>query len=139
MSAEVFLDTNVLLYAATGTAAEAAKRERAMQLIEAGKFGISTQVLQEFYVTATAKVRIRMAPDLALAWLEKLEGHPCVAPNMALIKLGVAMATRYQISYWDAAIVAAAEVLGAKVLYTEDLNHGQTYGSVRVENPFRDL
>ncbi len=45
---------------------------------------------------------------------------------------------RFQIHYYDAAIVAAAERLGAEILYTEDLNHGQRYGTVLVQNPFRD-
>jgi predicted nucleic acid-binding protein len=139
MSVEVFLDTNVLLYAATGTSAELAKRERALQLIEARNFGISSQVLQEFYVNATTKVRIRMAPELALAWLEQFDDQPCIASDAALVKLGIAISTRYRISCWDAAILAATEALSAKVLYSEDLNHGQLYGSVRVKNPFRDL
>jgi predicted nucleic acid-binding protein len=50
---------------------------------------------------------------------------------------GIAYSRRYQISYWDGAILAAAERLNAPILYTEDLNHDQTYGSVRVVNPFR--
>ncbi len=45
---------------------------------------------------------------------------------------------RHEISYWDGAIIAAAESLGASILYTEDLNHGQHYGSVRAVNPFLD-
>jgi predicted nucleic acid-binding protein len=57
----------------------------------------------------------------------------------ALIKVAILLSAHYKISYWDAAIVAAAEALGATTLYSEDLNHGQSYGSVRVENPFRDL
>lgn len=139
MSVEVFLDTNVLLYAASGTSAEAVQRERAIQLIETRNFGISTQVLQEFYVNATGKVRIRMPPHIALAWLEQFDDRPCIALDTALVKLGIAISMRYRISYWDAAIVASAEALGAPLLYTEDLNHGQVYGTVRVENPFRGL
>ena len=49
------------------------------------------------------------------------------------------MSERYRISFWDACVLAAAERLGAPILYTEDLNHGQSYGSVRVDNPFRNL
>ena len=59
-------------------------------------------------------------------------------PNDSLIvKVGVEISRRYGISYWGGAIVAAAEELGAPTLFTEDLNHGQPYGSVRVVNPFR--
>ena len=136
MSVEAFLDTNILLYAATGTPAEAAKRERSMQLIGARNFGISAQVLQEFYVVATTKARIKMPSEIAQAWLEELRDRPCVALDANIVDLGIALSMRYRISYWDAAIIAAAEVLAAPVLYSEDLNHGQTYGSVRVENPF---
>ena len=55
---------------------------------------------------------------------------------MPLIKVAIEISWRYRISYWDGAILAAAERLGAEVLYTEDLNHGQAYGTVRVINPF---
>jgi predicted nucleic acid-binding protein len=60
-----------------------------------------------------------------------------VPVDAPLVKLGIAIAERYRIDYWDGAILAAAEALGAETLYTEDLNHGQLYGSVRVINPFR--
>jgi predicted nucleic acid-binding protein len=54
----------------------------------------------------------------------------------SLIKTAIATSQRFRIAYWDAAIIAAAERLGAETLFTEDLNHGQSYGSVRVINPF---
>lgn len=54
-----------------------------------------------------------------------------------LVVSGIETALRYRISYWDGAIIAATESLGAEVLFTEDLAHGQRYGSVRVVNPFR--
>ncbi len=57
--------------------------------------------------------------------------------DAAIVRRGVALSRRYQINYYDAAILAAAERLGAPVLYTEDLNHDQTYESVKVINPFR--
>ena len=57
--------------------------------------------------------------------------------DAGLVKRGAAISARYQISYWDGAILAAAEALGAPVLYSEDLSHGQTYGSVKVVNPFK--
>jgi len=53
------------------------------------------------------------------------------------VKIAVETGLRYGLSYWDGATVAAAEALGAKTLYSEDLNHGQQYGTVRVCNPFR--
>jgi len=137
MSVDCFLDTNVLLYAATGTEAERLKREKAQALITVANFGISTQVLQEFYVSATRKTHIRMPPDIALEWIEQLEGRPCISVDPDLVRLAAAMSIRYQVSYWDAAILAAAEALGAEVVYSEDLQHNQIYRTVRVENPFR--
>jgi predicted nucleic acid-binding protein len=136
MSVDCFLDTNVLVYAATGTQAEGAKREKAHALIASVNFGISTQVLQEFYVTATRKARIKMPPHIALEWMEQLDGRPCVIVDLDLVKLAAAISIRYQISYWDGAILAAAEALGAEVVYSEDLQHNQKYRAVRVENPF---
>jgi len=74
-----------------------------------------------------------------MTWIERLCRQPCVPVDPPLVKLGIAIAERYRINYWDGAILAAAEALGAEILYTEDLNHGQMYGSVRAENPFLNL
>ena len=137
MSVDCFLDTNVLLYAATGTQTERAKRKKAQALIATANFGISTQVLQEFYVNATRKAHIRMPPNIALEWIEQFDGRPCISVDPDLVKLAAAISMRYQISYWDGAILAAAESLAAEVVYSEDLQHYQTYRTVRVENPFR--
>jgi predicted nucleic acid-binding protein len=137
MSVDCFLDTNVLIYAATGTEADRVKREKAQALIATANFGISTQVLQEFYVSTTRKAHIRMPPNIALEWMEQLDGRPCITFDPDLVKLAAAMSMRYQVSYWDAAILAAAEALAAEVVYSEDLQHNQIYRAVRVVNPFR--
>ncbi len=139
MTVECFLDTNILLYAATGTNAEADKRARAYELIENCKFGISAQVLAEFYVNAVGKMKIPMKPEAALAWLSQLDGRPCISVDADLVKLGIEISSRFQISYWDGAIIAAAGEMGAAVLYSEDLSHQQQYGSVQVINPFLEL
>lgn len=138
MNVDAFLDTNVLVYAAAGREQEAAKRARALDLIDEIDFGLSAQVLQEFYVTVVRKVETPLSPAEALEWIEQLEAFPCQSLDPGLVKLGVEISQRYCISYWDGAIVAAAEALGASTLFTEDLNHEQTYGSVRVVNPFID-
>lgn len=138
MSVDAFLDTNVLVYAAAGRDQEAAKRARALDLIDEIDFGLSAQVLQEFYVTVVRKVETPLSPAEALEWIEQLEAFPCQSLDPGLVKLGVEISQRYRISYWDGAIVAAAEALGARTLFTEDLNHDQTYGSIRVLNPFID-
>jgi predicted nucleic acid-binding protein len=137
MNVECFLDTNIFVYAAAGRAKEEPKRKRALELIEKEEFGLSAQVLQEFYVTVTRKIEVPLPPEQALEWIEQLETFPFVVIDGSLVKIAIELSERYQISYWDGAIVAAAEALGAKTLYSEDLSDGQRYGSVRVTDPFR--
>jgi len=136
MSVEVFLDTNILVYAVTGDDEEQSKRKRVLEIIEAEDFAISAQVLQEFYVTVTRKLVEPLTPEQALAWIEELEVFPCVAIEASLVKIAIEISVRYQTSYWDGAILAAAESIGVPRLYSEDLNHGQRYGTVEVLNPF---
>ncbi len=137
MTVEVFLDTNILVYAATGTQKEKDKREKAFDLIEAGGFGVSGQVLQEFYVVVTRKVKKPLSSVLAFEWIELLDIGPCVPVDAHLVKIGIEISRRYKISYWDGAIIAAAHEVGAKKLFSEDLNDGQNYGSLQVLNPFK--
>ena len=139
MSAEVFLDTNVLVYAVSSSPEDEAKKERAIDLIEHSDFGVSAQVLQEFYVSVTRKIENPLTPDAAVEFLGLFRRFPTVQTDYPLVVTGIEIAVRYGISYWDGAIIAAARFLDAAVLYTEDLNHGQAYGSVEVVNPFLSL
>lgn len=136
MSVECFLDTNVIVYAAAGRGTSDAKRERALELLETRDFGVSAQVLQEFYVTVVRKIEVPLAPAEALEWIEQLEAFPCLAVDSALVKVAAELGQRHRISYWDAAIIAAAESLGAETVYSEDLGHDHRYGRVRILNPF---
>ena len=136
MSVECFLDTNVIVCAATGRGVEDAKRLRALELIESCDFGLSAQVLQEFYVTVVHKIAVPLAPDVALEWIEQLEVFPCLQVDSALVKIAAELSSRHRVSYWDGAILAAAESLGAPLLYSEDFGHGRRYGSIQVVNPF---
>jgi len=138
MSIDSFVDTNVLVYAATCDEVNKAKRDRALELIDTENFALSAQVLQEFYVTVTRKLEVRLTPEQALQWIEQLEVFPCVSVDSNLVKAGVQTSVRYQTSYWDGAIIAAAENIGATKLYSEDLSHGQKYGNVTVVNPFAE-
>jgi len=137
MSAEVFLDTNVLIYAVSSAPEDSEKKERVLELIETLDFGLSAQVLQEFFVNVTRIIANPLAPDEAVGFLDEFRRFPLVQTDYPLIVAGVEVALRYGISYWDGAIVAAAERLGSTVLFSEDLSHGQQYGSVQVVNPFR--
>jgi predicted nucleic acid-binding protein len=136
--AGAFLDTNVLLYAAMHELprSDQAKRAVAIGLLQQD-FGISGQVLAEFYANAVGKGARPMSHGEADAWLERLKVQSCVPVDSDLVQSGAALAARYRISYWDGAILAAAHELGAKTLYTEDLNDGQRYGDVTVKNPFK--
>jgi predicted nucleic acid-binding protein len=136
MSVRSFVDTNVLIYAAAGKSDAPSKYRRARAIITSELFGLSGQVLQEFFVTAVRQAQKPLSVPDAFRWIERLEQFPFVPIDANLVKAAIHLSVRYQISYWDAAIVAAAERLGASILYSEDLNHGQVYGSVRVENPF---
>ena len=138
MIAESFLDTNILFYAALGRDTEEAKRARAKELLATERFGLSAQVLQEFFVNVTRKTERPMTAARAMEWLDELDEFPCVPIDRSLVKVAAEISVRFQLSYWDAALIAAAELLGAQTLYTEDLNHNQLYGSVRVVNPFRN-
>ena len=138
MIAESFLDTNILFYAALGRDTEEAKRARAKELLATERFGLSAQVLQEFFVNVTRKTERPMTPARAMEWLDELDEFPCVPIDRSLVKVAAEFSVRFRLSYWDAALIAAAELLGAQTLYTEDLNHNQLYGSVRVVNPFRN-
>jgi predicted nucleic acid-binding protein len=137
MTVECFLDTNILIYAALGKGTEETKRRVASELINSTNFGVSAQVMQEFYAVATRKTATPLKPAKALEWIELLEVFPCVPIDVSLIKRGAEISVRYRISPWNGTIIAAAELLGAKTLYTEDLSHGQSYGGVRVHNPFK--
>ena len=119
-----------------GAGRDELKRKRALELIESADFGISAQVLQEFFVTVVKKALRPLSPAQALDWIEQWAAFPCQAIDHQLIRIAVERSERYKISYWDAAIIAAAEALGADTVYSEDLNNGQQYGRVRVVNPF---
>jgi predicted nucleic acid-binding protein len=137
MSAEALLDTNVLIYSISSNPAEKSKCDRARALIRDLDFGISAQVLAEFYVTATQKIAKRLSENEALQFIAQLVRLPVVAIDSDLVLEAITLKQQYSISYWDAAIIAAASRLGARTIYSEDLTHNQMYGSIRVVNPFR--
>lgn len=136
MRARRFVDTNVLLYAGSKSPADRAKRDLARRLLEADDIGFSVQVLQEFYAVAAAKQRLGITHAEAVATLRALLAYPVAPLTGELVLAAAELRQRFQISYWDAAIVAAAQSLGCEILCSEDLAHGQDYGGVVVQNPF---
>ena len=137
MRADVFLDTNVLLYAISTARDEAPKKRIARELLAQPDWGLSVQVIQEFYVNATrAAPRPAMSHADAVAAIHEFLKRPVATSDLSLLLAALELKAEYQLSYWDAAIVAAASSLDAGTLYSEDLNDGQSYGSVKVRNPF---
>jgi predicted nucleic acid-binding protein len=136
MTATTFIDTNVLLYAASNAPADSAKRTVARQVLTEPQIGFSAQVLQEFYAAAVTKQRLAMAHDEAIAVLQSLALFPVWPISRELVLAAIDAKERHRISYWDAAIITAARQLGCTTVYSEDLNHGQQYDGVRVVNPF---
>lgn len=138
MDAEVFLDTNVLIYAAVGAKEDARKHKTAFGLLEARNFGLSAQVLAEFFTNVTRKPAKPLSFKEAARWVDRLCLFPVSSVDADLVRTAIVRSRDHRISYWDAAIIVAAENLGVRTVYSEDLNHDQSYGSVRVVNPFRD-
>ena len=130
-------DTNVLLYAVSLLPGEANKRERARELLRGPDLAVSVQVFQEFYHQATRPTRSgSMTHDDALAFLGTLHKFPVQDVTLALFREAVVISRRYRLSYWDGAILAAAQALGCDAVYSEDLSAQQDYDGLRVINPF---
>lgn len=135
---ERFADTNVLIYSISDDPAERDKAARAGEILAARDLGLSVQVLQEFYVQATRATRPgRLTHDRAAGLVESFRRFPVLPLTAELVEAAMATRERFQLSYWDAAIVEAARSLGCKLVLSEDLSDGQDYDGVRVENPFR--
>ena len=136
---KVFLDTNVLAYACDQD--QPAKRDVAREVMAHGDPGIppciSTQVMQEFYVTATRKLNV--APLRAKDLLSSFRHMELVTVDVTDINRAIDGNILWQISFWDALIIVAAQKARCEILYTEDLNDGQFYDLVRVCNPFRGM
>jgi predicted nucleic acid-binding protein len=134
-----FLDTNVFLYAAMHQLPlnDEHKRPIADRLLYEEDYCLSAQILAEFYYNALRKGTKKLTHEEASEWLERMMLRPCLAIDAELVRAGTAFADRYQISYWDGAMLAAADQLGAETCYSEDLNHNQKYGGVTVVNPFK--
>lgn len=130
------LDTNVLVYAFSRSARDAAKARIARQWIAREDWGLPVQVLQEFYVNAV-RTPHELAHGDAVAIIEEIAAsRPVAAADVPLIRHALQLKNRYGIAYWDAAVIAGARRLGATVLVSEDLADGQDYGGVRVLDPF---
>ncbi len=137
MSGLCFLDTNILLYSISRAPAEAAKRERAIALLDRDDAALSVQVLQEFYVQATRPTRPDpishdLATGLIRTWMRFRVQDNTVAVMTNALRLKAACG----FSYWDSAVVAAALALGCRELFSEDMSHGRSFEGLTILNPF---
>ena len=134
----VFVDTNVLVYARDGS--EPAKQAPAHAWVEhlwrSGAGRLSAQVLAEYYVTTTRKLRPGLAPNEARADIDDLRAWRPVAIDGNLLDAAWSLEDRYSLSFWDALIVAAAREADCGYLLTEDLQDGARYDGVVVVDPF---
>lgn len=138
MSASIFVDTNILVYALDAGAG--VKQEQAANWLElawrSGRGRISTQVLQEFYVTVTQKLRPGLDREAARAEVRALSAWRPVQVDESVLESGWDLQDRFQLSFWDALIVSAARTAACAYLLTEDLQDGQRLDGVLVVNPF---
>lgn len=135
----VFFDTNILVYLFDADAADkqTQARDRFQAEASAGRTLLSTQVLQEFYVAVTRKLAVPLEPEAAEEVVRNLAVLPVVRIDPERILAAIVKSRRLQLSFWDALIVEAALAGGAECLLTEDLQHGQTIETLRIENPFK--
>lgn len=141
MNAQIFVDTNVLVYALDN--GKSNKQERAATWIDAlwdtRRGRLSFQVLQEFYITVTRKLKPGMVHDLARARVRDLTVWRPLTIGSTVVEGAWAVQDRFAVSWWDALIVSAAQVSGCRFLLTEDLQDGQDLDGTQVVNPFTHL
>ncbi len=140
MRGRTFVDTNILVYSRDS-------HEPGKQRIAAESLGhlwlkgsgrISTQVLNEYFVTVSRKLTYHLSEEEAWEDVEDLESWNPVPVDIKCLKIARHVQIRYKISWRDSLIIAAASIAGCDTILSEDLNHGQQYLGVRVENPFAE-
>lgn len=141
MTAKYFVDTNVIVYAHDRS--EPQKQQRALEILEYlssnNRGAISTQILSEFFVTATRKITIPLTVRDAYAQIEAFSRSWPILSITSLIVLEAARGVRdYQLNFWDAQLWAAAKLNQLPFIVSEDFNSGATIEGVRFINPFAD-
>ncbi len=136
MPSAEFTDSNILLY--SYDVREPEKRATARRVIERlwadGGGLLSTQVLAEFYVVATKKMGL--APSMAQAEVETYREWCALATTVEHVAAAIDLSIEHTVSFWDALIVVCAQAMGARILWSEDLQHGRRFGELEVRNPF---
>ena len=132
-----FVDTNVLVYLFDDD--EPRKQTTARELLaDGGGFVLSAQVLGEFFVTVTRKLARPLPLDRARDAVASLTKFPVQPITATLVNAAIERVERSRLSYWDALIVETSIAAAADVLLTEDLQNGQVFDGVRIDDPFAD-
>ena len=133
---KIFMDTNVVVYAndTDSPRKQVLAIDRIKTFVGDGNGVVSSQVFQEFAAIAAGKLKMSM--ELMFRQIAALERLEVVLISPALVRRSLELRDRYGVHFWDACILAAAEHANCAVVLSEDLNAGQYYGSVCVENPF---
>jgi predicted nucleic acid-binding protein len=138
MSARSFLDSNILVYTDDAEAPE--KQARALDLIEHCRIEhagvVSTQVLQEYFATATKKLKV--PAEVARRKVELFGNFELLRIGIEDILAAIDLHRAHQLSFWDSLIVRAALRSGCSLLFSEDLQTGRKIGSLEIVNPFRE-
>ena len=138
-SAREFFDTNVIVYMHDDDAP--AKRDVARRIVKdaftKNTGVVSGQVLGETYVTLTRKIGIPV--NDALEEIRRCSRFRVIEITSNLVLRAIEIQSEYGLSYWDSLVIAAAEFASCDIVWSEDLNDGQRYGSVTVRNPFAEL
>jgi predicted nucleic acid-binding protein len=134
-----FLDTNVMVYAYDGSDAEKCEKSQAIlrSCWSNGSGLLSTQVLQEFYVTVTRKLPKNLSRTKAREVLSIYSAWPVYQPTPADVIAASELEEKHSLSFWDALIIVAAQNSGATTLVSEDMQDGRQIGSLKIMNPFR--
>ena len=139
MSGKYFADTNVLVYAFDNS--EPAKQLIAQQILEKqggdGALVVSTQVLQEFFVTVTRKLAQPLSIDDAYTLVQQFGVYPMVSATPELILRAISRHRDDSCSFWDGLIVEAALQAGCQILWSEDMQDGRQIGQLVIRNPFK--
>lgn len=134
----VFLDTNVIVYAASGQQTEPRKWAVAVAIMQNETFAVSAQVLAEFVNVSRRRVVPPLPEDEIERWLDSIAGGTIAAIDADIVRRGREISADHGLNYYDGAILAAAERLGCDTVLSEDMADGRAYGAVTVRNPFKE-
>lgn len=138
MTGRTFLDSNVLVYSIDESLAEKAKHERAIEVLstQPDSLVVSTQVLQEFYVVATRKLKPALSEERAARAVRGIAKLDVIGIDVPLVLAAIDTSRTAQLSLRDALIIEAASRAGCDRVMSEDLNAGQVIHGVTIHNPF---